>query len=113
MAKSDPNMQNSPGLDIDTPLSPGLTIALPLLSRYMAGDGLDVLIPLWLPLVVFAVMSVALWRFGHGPRVLAGHCPCGYSLTGNQSACARSAGRESHACHHPHKMTIRLDELTI
>ena len=47
-------------------------------------DSLTVIVPMWLPLVVFAIPTAILWRRDRRPR--KGHCPhCGYNLTGNES----------------------------
>jgi hypothetical protein len=44
-----------------------------------------VAIPLWMPAVLFALLSALAWRLGRR-RVAQGHCAnCGYNLTGNVS----------------------------
>ena len=57
-------------------------------SRIIAVSGvqarLTVTVPMWLPLVVFAIPTAILWRRDRRPR--KGHCQhCGYNLTGNES----------------------------
>ena len=40
-----------------------------------------IMFPLWLPIVIVAIPTLLVWRFGPKPPK-PGHCQCGYNLTG-------------------------------
>lgn len=54
-------------------------------------DIADAYIPLWIPLIPLLTDTLFLWRRDRRPR--AGHCSCGYNLTGNVSGICPECGR--------------------
>lgn len=60
-------------------------------------SGTDTFIPFWIPLIVIVIPTAIFWWRDRPPR--AGHCPCGYNLTGNVSGtcpeCGEAATGES------------------
>ena len=63
----------------------GLGLVLPRWQITKVPTRLAVTVPMWLPLVVFAIPTAILWRRDRR-TVPLGHCPhCGYNLTGNES----------------------------
>src|ERR1043166_937166 len=57
-------------------------LVLPQSYDFPRGAGAGVILPLWLPLLVFTIPTLMLW-YRDRRRIPPGHCPsCNYNLTG-------------------------------